>query len=242
MLERTWFDRNWKWFVPVLVVSVCLLLALFVLAILAFVESLIGTLYPYKMAVQEAEQSEQVAESLGRPLHIGRFSTGQINLGTGTGDANISIPISGPTGTGHIIVSGKEKGYHWTFDTLEVEVEGDDTPIPLPDPGANEIRSPPPGSIQSILEKPSGTLRSGGDTLADKIDDSLRGGSRKKDFGDAGLLQSWNVGFGDNSADQHGHVIHAFCAQEFHEPRAECVVRAGKNRKADDVNVFLYRR
>src|ERR1017187_6045417 len=88
----------------------------------------------------------------------------------------------------------------------------------------------------------SGTLRSGGDTLADKIDDGLRGGFRKKNFGNAGVFQSWNVGLGNNPADQHRHVIHAFCAQEFHEPRAECVVRARKNRKPDYIDIFLYRR
>ena len=33
-----------------------------------------------------------------------------------------------------------------------------------------------------------------------------------------------------------------FCMQQLHQARAQRVVRAGKNREADDVHVFLHRR
>jgi Cytochrome oxidase complex assembly protein 1 len=133
--DKTWFDRNWRWFIPALCIVCCSLLAVFVLGILALVESMIGRSYPYQMAVEEAQQSEQVAETLGRPLLIGRFSTGQIHSSNDIGEVNISIPISGSRGRGQIIVIGKEVQSLWTFETLEVDIVGNDVPIPLPGPG-----------------------------------------------------------------------------------------------------------
>jgi len=77
------------------------------------------------------------------------------------------------------------------------------------------------------------------DTLVDEVDDILSGSSGEKDFGDAGLLQGRDVGFGDDAADEDGDIVHAFFVEEFHELGADGVVRAGENGKADHVDVFL---
>ena len=77
---------------------------------------------------------------------------------------------------------------------------------------------------------------------ANKIHDVLRGRSRQKNFGDSSFLQPGDIRFGNNPADQHGHVIHVLGPQQLHQLRAERIVRAGKNREADDVDVFLFRR
>jgi len=77
------------------------------------------------------------------------------------------------------------------------------------------------------------------DAFVDEVDDVLGGGTGEEDFGDAGLLQGGDVGGGDDAADEDGDVGHAFVVEEFHELRADGVVRAGKNGEADDVNVFL---
>jgi hypothetical protein len=73
----------------------------------------------------------------------------------------------------------------------------------------------------------------------DEIDDVLRGGAGEEDFGDAGLLEGGNIGFGDDPAEDYGDVVHAFVAEQRHELWAEGVVGAGENREADDVDVFL---
>src|SRR5229473_927866 len=75
--------------------------------------------------------------------------------------------------------------------------------------------------------------------LVDEVDDVLCGSAGKKDFSDAGLFEGGDVGFGDDAADEDGDVGHAFVVEEFHELGADGVVRAGENREADDVDVFL---
>src|SRR5262249_18110531 len=72
-----------------------------------------------------------------------------------------------------------------------------------------------------------------------EIDDGLSGSAREKNFSDAGLLERGYIGFGNDTSDQYGDVVHAFFVQELHDLRADGVVRAGQNREANDVDVFL---
>jgi hypothetical protein len=77
------------------------------------------------------------------------------------------------------------------------------------------------------------------DAFVNEIHDVLGGGSGKEDFGDAGLLEGGDVGLRDNAPDENGDVGHAFFMKELHELRADGVVGAGEDGKADDVDVFL---
>lgn len=131
---RTWFQRNWKWFVPLLVVVSLLVFAIFVGALLYGVESMFWASYPYELAVQRATASPAVAEAIGTPLHVGWFVSGSLNFSGAEGSANISIPISGPKGHGRIVVDGKKHANIWKFDVLEVDVQGKEEPIPLLEP------------------------------------------------------------------------------------------------------------
>ena len=85
-----------------------------------------------------------------------------------------------------------------------------------------------------------GLAESARQALVDEGDDVLRGSARQKNFGDAGLFHGGNVRFGNDAADEDGDVAHAFFAQQVHELRANGIVRAGKDREADDVDVFLH--
>jgi hypothetical protein len=138
---RTWFARNWGWFVPVMLLGAVLLFGLFAAGIFELVTSLMRSSDAYKTAIQRAEDSPQVAQKIGYPLKVGWFTSGNINLVNDNGEANLSIPISGPRGKGHIEVSAKKRHGKWTYQTLEVDVDGDDTAIPLLTP---EISEPSP--------------------------------------------------------------------------------------------------
>src|SRR6266851_3636921 len=75
------------------------------------------------------------------------------------------------------------------------------------------------------------------DALVDEVNDVLGRGAGEEDFGDAGLFEGGNVGFGDDAADEDGNVVHAFVAEEFHQLRADGVVGSGEDGEADDVDV-----
>ena len=60
-----------------------------------------------------------------------------------------------------------------------------------------------------------------------EVDDVLRGRARQENFRDTGFFQFGYVGFGNDAAEQHDNVGHAFVVQQLHELRADGVVRAG---------------
>ena len=129
--ERTWWDRNWKWFLPVGCLSGFALLLGFVAAILVFVFSLMKSSDAYKLAFAKVQNSPAVASTLGEPIQGGLFIRGNINVNGSSGIANLTIPISGPKGDGTIYLKATKSMGEWTFDELAVKIEGTDQKIDL---------------------------------------------------------------------------------------------------------------
>jgi hypothetical protein len=146
--QQTWFDRNWKWLLALLLVLAFLIVVSFIAVVLFGVEALIKDSDPYQLAVRRATESPAVAEKLGAPIHVEWFVSGSVNFSGSDGSVNLSIPISGPKGRGHIAVVGKEHAKRWTFETLEVDVRGEDQPILLLQQGEGTppATPSPPGS------------------------------------------------------------------------------------------------
>jgi hypothetical protein len=135
----TWFGRNWKWFVPVLAGLGLVLLCAFVFGLFSLINSMFRNSYPYKVAMDRANASIEVADRIGNPFKVGWLMTGSINYSGPEGNAAFNIPITGAKGRGTIVVVAKKHANRWTFETLEVDVEGQDNPIPLlgqPSPAA----------------------------------------------------------------------------------------------------------
>lgn len=126
-----------KWFLPAIILSCLLVLVLFVVGLFAVIRTAFVSSYPYKVAMARANASPEVATKIGSPIRVGWLMTGNINTSGPTGSASFDIPISGPKGKGEISVIAKKQANHWTFETLEVDVEGQDSPIRLEDPVSN---------------------------------------------------------------------------------------------------------
>jgi cytochrome oxidase complex assembly protein 1 len=126
---RSWFARNWKWFVPSVVVVLALGFGLFLWGTLRFVNQMFRSSEPYQAAVQKVEQSPLVAKRLGQPIQIGDIASGNLSTSNTTGHARLSIPISGPLGKGRIIVIAQKFGSRWIYHLIEVRVDGDPAAI-----------------------------------------------------------------------------------------------------------------
>lgn len=88
----------------------------------------------YKEALARAEASPAVAEALGTPIKAGYFTSGNINVNGPSGNADLSIPISGPKGKGTIYVEAGKSADRWSFSLLEVEIAGTQERIDLLQP------------------------------------------------------------------------------------------------------------
>jgi hypothetical protein len=128
---RTWFER---WLVTILIVASIFIIVAFIGAVFYGIEYAFRASYPYQQAVQHVTDSPAVAEKIGVPLDIGWLVLGHINSSGREGSTTMSIPISGPYAVGHIIVVANKHANQWKFETIEVEVDGQDERIPLLEP------------------------------------------------------------------------------------------------------------
>ena len=117
-----WWSRNWKWFVPVLCVAGILLV---VGSIALFVTLLFGTMKSsgaYKQALIAARADPAVAQALGAAIDAGFIVSGSVNVSGSSGDADLSIPLSGPKGKGTLHVRATKSMGEWQFTELVLEV------------------------------------------------------------------------------------------------------------------------
>jgi hypothetical protein len=114
---RSWWPRNWKWVVPV----GC---ALFAGSIVLFVLTLMRHTDVFQEAVARAEANPQVRADLGEPIREGWWVSGHVRTTGSSGNAALAIPLKGSRKDGTVYAVAHKAAGRWTYDTLEVAVEG----------------------------------------------------------------------------------------------------------------------
>lgn len=122
--QKSWFGRNWLWFIPL---SGCLgIILLFVFGIGAAifgVSKLITNSTPVEYAIEQASQNSKVISLLGEPIEKDGFPKGNISLHNNDGTVDFSIPIKGNKGEGNLIVKGIKTDGKWVFEELYVRIK-----------------------------------------------------------------------------------------------------------------------
>jgi Cytochrome oxidase complex assembly protein 1 len=121
--QRTnWWGRNWKWFVPTGCLGILLLVAGFIFVIVTIVFGAMKSSDAYKAALARAKADPRVVTTLGSPITDGFFVSGKTNVSGTSGQADMTIPISGPKGKGTVYFVASKFAGKWTFSKLMVEV------------------------------------------------------------------------------------------------------------------------
>jgi len=120
---RSWWSRNWKWFVPV--VTLPPLLCCCVTPVLLFVGvfSAIRSSEPFTKSLEMVQASPEVQAELGTPIKAGFMLQGNINYQNSGGDADIYYPVSGPNGSATVYVTATRAQGQWTFDDVTVSID-----------------------------------------------------------------------------------------------------------------------
>jgi len=127
----SWWQRNWKWFVPVAGVGGLTLVGGGLALIVSLFLGLMKKAEPYQTALAQATASADVQDALGTPIKVGFFLTGKIELNSADGVAALSIPISGPRGDGTINVRATKTSGHWKYSRVVVTIAADRREIDL---------------------------------------------------------------------------------------------------------------
>jgi len=135
-LPRTWWSR-YKWFVilPLGVMAGLAALAALVALILSFAFGIMRSTDAYQQGLSRAEANPAVASGLGTPITPGWLMSGNIDLNNDAGTADISIPVTGPRGSGTIHVVGTKTAGVWTYTVMDIALTGSHQVIDLSKPG-----------------------------------------------------------------------------------------------------------
>ena len=126
----TWWQRNWKWFVPACLGSV-VLFAGFIVLIVTIVFGMMKSSDAYKAALTMARADPYVQEALGSPIEEGLLVMGNINVSGSSGHADLAIPVSGPQGSGTIYVVASKSAGQWAVLKLVVDIKATNERIDL---------------------------------------------------------------------------------------------------------------
>ncbi len=77
----------------------------------------------YKGARMTAEKDPRVIEALGAPVETGFWVSGNVNVSGNTGQADITIPLSGPKGKARLHGVGTRDSSGWHYSELTVKPE-----------------------------------------------------------------------------------------------------------------------
>ena len=123
----TWWSRNWKWAVPAIVLAGVVAVAVPLVAIYAFAQFFLHTMKSsggYQEALAAARGNPAAMQALGTPIKDGWFPSGNIESSGSTGESDLSIPVSGPNGSGTLYVRATKSLGDWRLTTLVLQVKG----------------------------------------------------------------------------------------------------------------------
>jgi Cytochrome oxidase complex assembly protein 1 len=148
---RSWLGRNWKW----LLAAVFVCGAVFVVGIFTLVMGAMRGSDVAREATARAQANTLVGQRLGTPISEGWMVSGSINVSPGAGDADLSVPISGPKGKGTVYVKAQKAGGEWTYSLMLATIEGSSERIDLLASAATAVPASEPPSPTPAADAPS---------------------------------------------------------------------------------------
>lgn len=122
--QKSWFGKNWMWFVPTMGCLTLIILGALGLGTLFFgVTKLLADSTPSKYAIELASKNEKVISLLGNEIEKDGIISGKVSYTNGDGTANLTIPISGIKGAGVIKVIATKTDGVWEYETLFVQIK-----------------------------------------------------------------------------------------------------------------------
>jgi hypothetical protein len=121
--NKDWFERNWKWFVPTVILMFIVICAAFITGIISLVLVSVKSSGVYKDAVVIVQTDEGAREVLGEPIRTKWYVMGSINVSGPSGQAELFIPVFGPQGSGTVHLEAEKKEGKWFYKYLVLEID-----------------------------------------------------------------------------------------------------------------------
>jgi hypothetical protein len=124
--------RRSSWVVVFSIIAgVVLLIVLFVAGLLFFLFSAMKSSDPYQHAIQVVSHDPRAVAALGAPINPSCYFSGNINIAGSSGNADVAVPVYGSRNKGTVYVVARKSAGRWSYQTLELEVNGHEDRIDL---------------------------------------------------------------------------------------------------------------
>jgi hypothetical protein len=128
--KKSWWQRNWIWFVPTGCLSLIILFCLFIAGLFFGVTSMLKGEDSYKAALNKAQHNKIIIERLGSPIEEDGIASGSINVNNDIKHCDLQIPIKGPKGKATLFVVATKKGT-WKYSEMNVFIKATNEEIDL---------------------------------------------------------------------------------------------------------------
>lgn len=129
IVERSWWKRNWKWFLPTFFVIFLILLGFVFSSIIDGNVTDIAQAYSdnslYEKAIEKAKTNQRVIEVIGEIEPIDKLAIleGNAVYSNNNNSVELSIRIKGNKGKGKMDISAEKKGKEWNYKKINIRIK-----------------------------------------------------------------------------------------------------------------------
>lgn len=122
--QPSWWKRNWKWVIPLGgCLTVMVIFVIFIGSIFYGVTSVLEESQPYEYALEKINQDDEITNELGTPIEKDGIISSDYKYFNGKKTAKLSVPVSGPKGSGILFVEASGEDDNWIYDVIRIEIK-----------------------------------------------------------------------------------------------------------------------
>jgi hypothetical protein len=129
IVEKSWWERNWKWFLPTSIVLISLVLGiLFTSAIdgnLTDIAQAYSEQSLYEKAIEKAKTNTRVLEVMGtiEPIDQLAILEGNVMYSNNNKAVAVSVRIKGTKGKGKMDIAAVKNGKGWEYKKISIRIK-----------------------------------------------------------------------------------------------------------------------
>ncbi len=123
VVQDSWWQRNWKWFVPVGCLGFLVLTLGGIAALAVLVMGGMRNAEVTQLAISLANNDTELVAAIGEPIEARGFVSGSIHTSGGSGDADLAIPVIGPRGRATLYGEATRRQREWSYQALVAEID-----------------------------------------------------------------------------------------------------------------------
>ncbi|MBF0597753.1 cytochrome c oxidase assembly factor Coa1 family protein [Faecalibacter rhinopitheci] len=122
---ESWFTRNWKWALPLGCLSTIglFVVGIILFGIIGFSKIFNGNNDVKSKAIDLINNEQVIVQQLGSPIDSNGMMQGAISTTNDGGNADISVPLKGPNGTGTTFIKAVKVNDEWNYERIAVQID-----------------------------------------------------------------------------------------------------------------------